>query len=360
MVTAWRRTVVLGIGLAILGLTGCGSAAPGPAPAPAAPAPAASPAPAPAPQAWAAPNLAGKSVRVMFNSSPDPNKVVPVHALHLLEQWGAKVQIDWGSSSQVSIAAITSGQSDVLSISIQGALSAVNNGVNLQTFALSQPRQDYVFVSRPNVPTLADLKGKNVGILDMAGINSVHARIVLDAAKLTLKDVNIIEAGGQGARAAALLAGRLDGTMFGMSNWLKLQKDGYHLLYSYTKDQPNFVDDIWWAKPEWLKANPEMAQAMNEALLQSYRWFNDTKNKDAFIKETAALVKGSDDAITAQLYDLYRENSMYPANAILSTEALTFNQKTFVDLKSLPKALPVDTWADFSYATKALARVGKQ
>lgn len=304
------------------------------------------------------PNIKGKTVRIVINGDLELSKIVLAHAEGILQGWGANIQTNYGGTSQVVMGAMVSGQADVLEFSAQGTLSAINNGVVLKAFALPQPRQDYALIGRPNIRTLSDLKGAKIGVLDTVGLNGIQAKFALQAAGLTTNDVHIIQVGGQGARVAALIAGRIDATMVGFMNVLTLQPQGYNLLYSYTKERPDLFDDLFWASPDWLKNNADVAQAFNQALLEAFRWFDNSANKQAFVNETAAAVKGTDLGVTAQMYDVYIQNNMYPANGIMTLDALTSNQQAYVDSGGLPKALPVSQWADVSFAQKALAAEG--
>lgn len=341
-------------------LVGAACSGGAPSPSPSSTASAASPGASGSAVGFQPPNLAGKKVIIVVNGDIDISKVVVAHAYNLLKQWGADVTVNYGGTSQVSVGAMVSGQADVLQFSAQGTLSAINSGVQLKTFAVAQPRQDYAMIGRPNIKTLADLKGAKIGVLDDVGLNGVQATLALQAAGLTQKDVSIIQAGGQGARVSAMVAGRIDATMVSFSAYLTLKSQGYNLLYSYTHEQPNLYDDMLWATPNWLSKNADVAVAINEALLESYRWFDNPANKQAFVQEAMADVKGMDATVASQMYDVYQQNNMYPPNQILTNDALAFNQAAYVKAGSLPKALPISQVCDPSFAQQALRAVGQQ
>jgi ABC-type nitrate/sulfonate/bicarbonate transport system substrate-binding protein len=305
------------------------------------------------------PNLSGKTIRVIYNGSPSLATVILDHAEGLLRQWGADVQTNYGGTAQVVFGAMLNDQADVLEFSPQGALSGIDNGLDLKAFALDGPRMDYAFISKPSIKTIAQLKGTKIGLLDTVGLNGVQVSLVLAAGGLKSSDVTIIQTGGQGARVAALLSGRIDATMVGFANYLQLKSQGYNLLYSYTKEQPKLIDGVLWAKSTWLASHKTEAVAFNQALLESFRWFDDTKNKSAWVSEASTLLTGSDPSVTTQMYDIYQQNGMYPPNSILDLNALSFNQDEYVQFKSLTKSLPVSQWADPSFSQQALTLEGK-
>lgn len=305
------------------------------------------------------PNLSGKTIKVVYNGTPAIATVVETHAESLLKQWGADVQVTYGGDAKIVFGAMVTDQADVLEFSPQGALTGINSGIDLKSFALTGPRMDYAFISKPSIKTLKDLKGAKVGLLDTVGLNGIQASMVMKAAGLTDKDVTLIPTGGQSARVSALLSGRIDATMVGFVNYLSLKNQGYNLLYSYTKEQPKLVDGVLWAKPTWLKNHHTEAVAFNEAILESMRFFNDTKNKDTFVSEVTALVKGTDPSLAAQMYDIYKQNDFFAPNGILTEDIMSFNQDQYFEYKSLDKKLPVKQWVDASFAQEALNKEGK-
>lgn len=305
------------------------------------------------------PNLNGKTIKFIYNGTASLATEELLHAEGILKGWGADVQMTYGGSAQVVFGAMQTDQADVLEFSPQGALAGIDNGLDLKAFALDGPRMDYAFISKPSIKTIKDLKGAKVGLLDTVGLNGIQVSLVLKAGGLKDGDVTVIPTGGQGARVAALLSGRIDATMVGFANYLKLKEQGYNLLYSYTKEQPKLVDGVLWAKSGWLTSHKTEAVAINQAMLESFRWFNDPKNKDAWVSEATTNIKGLDNSTAVAMYDVYKSNDMYPVNAILDLDALSFNQDEYVQYKSLEKSLPVKQWADDTYAKQALDKEGK-
>ncbi|HVB77625.1 MAG TPA: ABC transporter substrate-binding protein [Candidatus Nitrosotalea sp.] len=304
------------------------------------------------------PNLSGQTIRFVYDGTPALSTVNLDHAFGILKSWGANVQVTYAGSTQVVFAAMVQGDADVMEFSAQGALAGIDSGINLKAFALVNPRMDYAFISKPSIKKLSQLKGAKIGVLDTVGLNGIQAEMVVKAAGLKSSDVSLIAAGGQGQRVAALLSGRLDATMVGFSNYLQLKSQGYNLLYSYTKEQPKLYDGILWSTPTWLSSHKATAIAINQALIESSRWVDNTKNKSAFVTEADNLIKGSDASVTGQMYDTYIQNNMFPPNAILDQSALSFNQSEYVQYKALKESLPVSQWSDVTFAQQALKKEG--
>jgi ABC-type nitrate/sulfonate/bicarbonate transport system substrate-binding protein len=151
--------------------------------------------------------IAGQRFYLMIQSSPTASKVLQSHAIGILKAQGVDAQIKWNAtSSNIAIAQLQSGDVDGFSNAVAGGLGAAIAGIPLVDFALVNPREDYVFITRPDVTSLSQLKGKKIGVLDTTSINYPQALIVLKKAGFDASDVSIVVIGGQSSRLAALVA----------------------------------------------------------------------------------------------------------------------------------------------------------
>lgn len=308
--------------------------------------------------ARAASPISGQRFTMIIQGSPDPSKVVEVHAVNLLKKLGVDAQVKYNpTSSNVAIAQLMSGDADAFSNAVAGGYGAAVAGVPVVVFALLEPRQDYTFISRPDFPTIASLKGQKIGVLDTTSINYPQALIALKSAKMDQTDVSIITAGGQSSRLAALIAGRVDATMLSHLSWLKVKDQGYHLLFDYTKQASALYDDTAWATASWLASHRDLAVAFNKALLQSYAWFDNPKNTQAVVNEAVGLAPGSDPTLVGQLFDILRSNHAYPVGQILNIPTLKYEAALFEQLGTVKGHKAVGTWANIYYAKKAKAQL---
>jgi NitT/TauT family transport system substrate-binding protein len=298
--------------------------------------------------------LAGQRFYLIEQSSPTANKVVTAHAIGLLKAQGVDAQLKWNPTSpNVAIAQLVSGDVDAFGNAVAGGLAAVLAGIPIVDFALLQPRQDYVFIARPDVKSFSDLKGKKVGVLDTVSINYAQALIALKKGGMGVGDVSIINTGGQSSRLAALVAGRVDATMLSHAAQIQLASQGFNVLYDYTKQSPGLYDDNAFATKSWLVGHKDVAVAFNKALLQSFKWFNNTKNADAVVQEALQLAPGTDQAQTTQLFTLLRSLHAYPEGQTLNIPTLKYEQALFKQIGSITQTLPVGQWANVAYANAA-------
>ncbi|MCU1615208.1 MAG: hypothetical protein JWO98_2748 [Frankiales bacterium] len=298
--------------------------------------------------------IAGARFSLMLQSTANANKVVEVHAVNILKSQGVDASVQWNAGApNVAITELLHGDIDAYSEAVTGGVGSVQAGVNIMDFALAQPRQDYVFLAKSGINSLADLKGKNIGVQDTTGVNYAQALLVVQKAGLTAKDVNIIAVGGQSQRLPALVAGRVDATMLSHSAEIQLAGKGFKTLFDYTKEASNLYDDNIFATPTWLSKNKALAVAFNKALLDSFKWFNDSTKADAVVTEALQIQPAADKAATAQLFDQLRQAGAYPPGTILDSALLDQQQQLYKSAGALKETVPVSKWVDTTYAKQA-------
>jgi len=305
----------------------------------------------------AADSISGKRLIVMVQGSAQADRVVEHHALELLKKQGVKAELRSNEgATNIAIAQLQSGDIDAYSEAVSAGVGGVAAGLPLVDFALAEPRQDYVLLAKQGINSLADLKGKNIGVQDTTGVNFAQAILALGKAGLTAKDVSIVATGGQSVRLPALLAGRVDATMLSHSAEITLKPKGFVTLFDYTKQAPDLYDDNFFATRKWLDANGSLAVAINKALLDSFVWFNDTAKVDEVVAEALTIDPKTDKAALSSLFDQLRTADAYPVGTILDKDALATQQDLYVKAGAAKKTVPVDQWVDVSYAQKAKAQ----
>jgi ABC-type nitrate/sulfonate/bicarbonate transport system substrate-binding protein len=304
------------------------------------------------------PNLQGQSVKVITTQGA-LDTVVLYHAEDLLRSWGATVNHIEAEGTSSVVAGLASGAADVGVFSPIAGLNAVAAGLNIQAFGVNEPRTDDVFVGGPGITSLSLVKGQVVGVNQITDISGLETGLALGAAKLKISDVHIVQSGGQSVRTAAFLAGRLEAGPISYDNFkTALEPAGFHLLYNYMTNAPGLVHDLMWAPPNWLSGHRQLAVAFNEAILLSYRWFDNPKNRSAFAGFATSKLKGETTASASAAYDIYAKNNFYPANGVLTLATLKAVESMGETYGILKADVPPSQWIANAYAKQALNAVG--
>lgn len=307
------------------------------------------------------PNLQGASVTISDQGSPAVDRITEYHIVKLLRSWGADATIAWAQSQQIAASAIIKGSAQVYTSTIADALPSVQHGLNVVAFGLDQPKLDYVLIVNSRIKSVQQLKGQPVAVLTGAAddITYVLLKQSLQSVGLDIPDVNLVTVGGQVSRVDALVSGRVMATVVSHQYLQKLTPSGFHSLDDYAQRDADMYNDVFWAPPNWLKANPKLAVAFNMAALDTYRAMDDAKGRADLITEAVADTPGATAKDAQALYDVYVKYNMYPPNAIMTTAALTSQEKLYYQYHTIDSSPPVTNWANTKYNEAALNVVGK-
>jgi ABC-type nitrate/sulfonate/bicarbonate transport system substrate-binding protein len=340
--------------LAAVGLAACGGSSNSGAAGGSSPASAASPT---SQGGSSHPNLSGQSITFVFDNTPEASSEPELHGIDVLKSWGASVHLSFDPSTATSFAQMEHGGS-FMGVGMTAGVSGVESGLPLVAVALAEPRQDYVFICRPNVSSLSQLKGKTIGVEDTTGLNYAQAIIALQAGGLNVSDVHLIADGGQSERLAALIAGRTDCTMLSHVAALTTAGKGYHVLYDFTKQQANLYDDMWWSTKSYVSSHPQVVLALNEATLESLAWLSNPANNAAAAQEVLKYDPAADVNKDERLFQMLRQANAWAPGSIMTVSALQSQEHLYVNAKAIPSYIPVSQWADVSFGQQALQKVG--
>jgi ABC-type nitrate/sulfonate/bicarbonate transport system substrate-binding protein len=302
------------------------------------------------------PNLHGLSITFADQGTPDPSRILSYHMVSLLDSWGANAHVLWAQSEQIASSAMQRGTAQVLMGTIPNQLPTVENGFNVVAFGLNEPHVDYAFVTTRDITSISQLKGKSVGVLTggAGDISYVLAAQALKSGGLNVADVHIVKTGGQTARIAALASGLVQASVVGHESIYQLKSQGVHNLFDLTAKDPQLYNDLLWAQPSWLKANPKLAVAVNLAALDTYKWFTNPANAAAAVAEGVKNSQGATPAGATELYNVLRSNNVYQPGSVLTAAQLTSQQNYYLGTGTLTKSVPISSWSTTIYDAAAL------
>jgi NitT/TauT family transport system substrate-binding protein len=292
------------------------------------------------------PSVKGKTLRMAFSSAPEAIDVVGYKTAEILKEQGINVQVIMCDGGPKATQAILAGQADIASNTLNHILNS-----KMLAFALCRPKNMYTLVGAKDMKTIEDLKGKTLGAADPGSIANIIADNVFDKRKIPRDSVRRLQIGGNGARAAALLAGKVSGVWVYGGNHIKLRLQGYPTLAAVATDFPDICDDMWGATPEWLKKNEDLAVAVAKAQLQAAKWFKD--KPDEWLAMALAKVEGLDKTVAQELYKALKEVDMYPLDGLLSAQSLQTTLNFLSQDGSIPKDTKIESFATLKYMDQA-------
>ena len=267
------------VGLALL--AACGSASPA-APAASENSPTASrPAVASAGASASAPTRGGASATAAISGSISLKSAysaitasqLPIYVakdLGLFEKHGLKVDLTYISSSSNMSAAMLSGELPITSQGQDGVIAADLHGADLVIVAVESDRVLQSLYAQPSITSLAQLKGKKLGITRLGSVTDFVAQHELSRVGLVAgKDVTLVQVGGIPDIFTALQAKAIDAGLMSPPTKYLAEKAGFRELADISKENVPYYGSAITVRRSWLAANRPVAvrylQAFHEA-----------------------------------------------------------------------------------------------
>ena len=132
----------------------------------------------------------------------------------LFAKYGLAPEIIYIPGGSINIHALISGNLDLTQLSAAPGVAANLEGADIVYIAGFLDKLNYQLVTRPEIKSIEQLKGKKLGISRFSssadfGLRAILKRLGIDPAK----EVIILQIGDEPARSAALQTGNIDGTV---------------------------------------------------------------------------------------------------------------------------------------------------
>jgi len=135
-------------------------------------------------------------------------------------------------ASAQGVPAVLAGQVTFAQVGGSETLSAIAGGADLVVVAQLAGVYPFVLEVAPDIKTVADLKGKKVGVSSVGSSSDIATRVALKKMGLDPdKDVTILAVGSSQNRTAGLLAGSIQAGVSQPPDSLQLEAKGFHVLY---------------------------------------------------------------------------------------------------------------------------------
>lgn len=213
-----------------------------------------------------------------------------------------------GNPNQLQAAA--QGEIDITAIAQQ--MDAVDQGVPLRFF-LGGNSNEFVMVSRADLPTCESLAGRTVGIQSESSfVGQLAIQWQAQTCPTAEPEFTVIE--GSENRLAALLQGQLDASPLDLQDWtlLEAERPGeFAITEDFTETHP-ILRAVFGASPDWLTDHEQLATAWIETHLDVYQEIY----ADPAILEQAAteLLPELDPAAVPDIVAAFVEAQVWPAD----------------------------------------------
>lgn len=345
--------------IALIAIACAPSPTPAPTPAPPTAAPVATTAPTAVPPT-AAPtaipatptrSLAGVKVRLIGSGAADFSSLDVVYWQSLLKKQGLDVDFKFIDAPDTAARTVIAGSADAYVGSLPSAILAVKNAsANIKIVAVNNQTSDYVLLAKPEVASIQDLKGRTIGIATPGSAGDTIIRAALKAKGIDPAESKFVTIGGTSARVTALLAGQIDTAPVHAADGATAVATGKAKVLFNTGDTIGlYLQSGLIASGDWMKKDPQAAQAVVDAFIDASRWA--ATNKDGYVALSKEQFPKMADGERSSSYDLYTQAKFWPVNGGLGQAGIDAFIKLTQDSGELPKDLPPQSqWVDDSFA----------
>jgi len=190
---------------------------------------------------------------------------------------------DFAGGAQ-SLRALVGGSVDVVSGAFEHTVNMQAKGQRLTAFVLMGRAPQIVLgvnpKTMPNFKTLADLKGKKIGVTAPGSSTNVMANFALARAGLKPTDVSFIGVGASSGAVAAMRSGQIDAISNLDPMITLLQRSGDLKIVSDTRNVAE-ADKVFggpmpaaclYAMSSFVQKNPNTVQALASAIVRADKW----------------------------------------------------------------------------------------
>jgi NitT/TauT family transport system substrate-binding protein len=232
------------------------------------------------------------------------------------------------------------------------------NGASIKALTSNLPKFEASMVVRGDIKTMADLKGKRIGIQEPGGFSDILSRAVLRAAKIDPKEVNFVSIASEDV--PALVANQVDTAILHVEQEKLAQSKvpDLHAIARMWELQPKTLYTFLSATEKTIKDKPDLVQKVVEANIEATRVLYTDKAK---VLPILVKLTGYPEKIISETYDFMVKNCLWDANSGLSKERIDFTAELMTKVGNIKqgKTPKYEDVVDASFAKKAIDKLGE-
>ena len=191
--------------------------------------------------------------------------------------------VDFAGGSK-ALQAVVGGSADVVSGAFEHTINMQFKGQDMRAFVLQGAAPQIVLginpKTMPDFKSIADLKGKKIGVTAPGSSTNVMVNFVLAKAGLKPSDVSIVGVGASNGAVAAMRSGQIDAmsnldpviTLLQRSGDLKIVTDTRIMSEAEAVFGGPMPAGCLYAPQAFLDKNPGTAQALTNAIVRANKW----------------------------------------------------------------------------------------
>jgi NitT/TauT family transport system substrate-binding protein len=256
------------------------------------------------------------------------------------------------------VAALLSGAAEICMWSGFNQLTpAIEKGAKIKILAgaLNLPSLA-MYSAKPEIRTVADLKGKTLGIGTLGSVLHQMTVLLLQKKGVDPSTVSFRNVGSNADVFKAVVAKTVDAGLSDVDVFDQQAKYGVHNLPDglLWKEIPEYTNQATYASDKAIAERREQLVRVLAAYGEAYRFVSGPSSKEAFIAARRVVAGGMDDAHALTQWNWIQASQPYAKNLVLTAEQINFVQTLNIDFGIQKTVLPMAQVADMSLAQDAL------
>ena len=259
--------------------------------------------------------------------------------LGLFAKHGIAIEYKRFGSVDKATSAVLEGDADLAITPPEGAVADFVKGGELRIVAANAVRLPMSIVARPEIGSLADLKGKKIGTSSLTEGTAIYTQIVLASQGLRYPgDYEFVLAGIHTKRWEALQLGEIDCAPQ-PAPWNFLAEDqGYKLIGEVNEFIPEIVFTAIIGRSSWLQANRELVIRFIKALIEAHAITNDPTRQDITLPIFQRITTPESPTLANRGLEYMRDMGMWPDKLGVPENALHTTVDLMISAKLLDEA----------------------
>lgn len=278
--------------------------------------------------------------------------------LGLFKKYGLTVETVPLEGGVKAYRAMVAGSADVGFATGPFSIVGRAKGAKTKIIFSNLPRIEASMVVRDNVKSMADLKGKRIGIQQPGGFSDVLSRAVLHEAKIDPKDVNFVSIASEDV--PALVADQIDTGILHIEQELiaKSKVPSLHAIARLWEVQPKNLGTVMVVTEQTAKDKHDALVAFAKGNIEATRLlFTDKAKVLPVIMKFTELPED----VASKSYDFMVKDCIWDANDGLDPVQVNFTANLMTKVGNIPegKTPSYDDIVDLQFARQAIKDLGE-
>jgi ABC-type nitrate/sulfonate/bicarbonate transport system substrate-binding protein len=204
------------------------------------------------------------------------------------------------------VAALDQGDVEATGTALPYMIQAVLRGSDAVAVIGGVANTIYSLIAKPDIRTLAGLRGKVVAISAPPDTITLSTRMLLARVGLKDGDYRTKEIIGSTQRGECLARGLCDAVPLGQPDDIVFQEKGFRKLGDSLAVVPNLQFNVIAVRRSWAASHPGMVTALARAYGDTFRYLRDPANRDAVARTIVEITGASERAAKAVLALYYQ------------------------------------------------------